>query len=127
MTQFAGVLIQNSNSPQRRVINTDKTTLNPSGQVVTIPFIPVIPLSVIPPAQQNATSFDGNPVAVNFTAATASGGTSPYTFTYTIHGVGTVVTPGSSFPVGTTQIDILCTDASLATDTDSFNIVVTQF
>lgn len=81
------------------------------------------PLVVTCPDTITVNSDTGSPVPVSF-SATTTGGRAPITITYD-------PASGSSFSVGTTQVDVTATDSATQTvpsqeDTCSFNVVVTN-
>jgi parallel beta-helix repeat protein len=76
------------------------------------------PLTANCPANKTVASPNGSPVAVTYTIPTASGGTSPYTYSG-------LPSSGSSFPVGTTTVQVTVQDSSQPPKTASCSFTVT--
>ncbi|XP_072013725.1 uncharacterized protein [Amphiura filiformis] len=94
-----------------------------AGGTITCPFTvtvigAVAPLAIQCPNPQPVTAPQGqNGDFVNFDAATASGGTPGYTFTYTRN-------QNSFFPIGSTTVEARVTDAAGGTITCPFTVTV---
>ncbi len=84
---------------------------------------PASTLVLTVPADQTATSTSGAAVAVTYPAATATGGSTPYVFTYTKPD-GSLATSGSFFAVGVTTVTVRVRSSDGQEDVGTFTVTV---
>ena len=105
-----------SSTPTAPTTTQPPTTTPPISPTPPTPSTPPA-LAISCPGNQSASSTNGSPVAVTFSAPTTSGGLPPVQVTCTR-------TSGSLFPVGMTEVQCTATDAAPATRSCTFAVSV---